>query len=45
MSLMGNVIWTVSSMDFDYWAAFVGGEKKIKIDGLKLHTGSDDITH
>ena len=44
MSLMGNVIWTVTSMGFDYWAAYVGGEK-IKTDGLKLHTGSDDITH
>ena len=40
MSLMGNVIWTVS---FDYGAAIIGGEK-IKTDGLKLHTGSDDIT-
>ena len=29
---------------FDYWAAYVGGEK-IKIDGLKRHTGTDVITH
>ena len=41
---MGNVIWTVRSTGFGYWAAYVGGEK-IKTDGLKLHTGSDDITH
>ena len=44
MSLMGNVIWTVSSTGFDYWAAYVGGEK-IKTDRLKVHTGFDDITH
>ena len=44
MSLMGNVIWTVRSMGFGYWAAYVGGEK-IKTDRLKRHTGSDDITH
>ena len=46
MSLMpmGNVIWTISSTGFDYWAAYVYGEK-IKTDGLKLHTGSDGITH
>ena len=41
---MGNVIRTISSTGFDYWAAYVYGEK-IKTDGLKLHTGSDDITH
>ena len=29
---------------FDYWAAYVGGEK-IKIDGLKRHTWTDVITH
>ena len=31
----------------DYWAAYVGEEKgqKIKTDGLKRHTGSNDITH
>ena len=29
---------------FDYWAAYVGGEK-IKIDGLKRHTQTDVITH
>ena len=28
MSLMGNVIETVRSTGSDYWAAFVGGEKK-----------------
>ena len=28
---------------FDYWAA-IGGEKT-KIDRLKRHTRSDDITH
>ena len=28
---------------FDYWAAYVGGEK-IKIDGLKKRTQSDVIT-
>ena len=43
MSLMGNVIGTVRSTGFDYWAAYVGGEK-IKTDGLKQHTSSDDIT-
>ena len=40
----GNVIETVRSMGSDYWAAYVGGEK-IKTDGLKGHTSSDDITH
>ena len=40
---MGNVFWTVSSMGFDYWAAFVGGEKNQ--NKLKLHTGSDEIIH
>ena len=30
---------------FDYCAAYVGGEKKIKIDGLKGHTRTDVITH
>ena len=44
MPLMGNVIGTVSSTGFGYWAAYVGGEK-IKTDGLKRHTGSNDITH
>ena len=47
MSFLGNVIWTVSSTVFGYWAAYVGGEK-IKTNRLKLHighTGSDDITH
>ena len=44
MSLTGNVIETVRSMGSYYWAAYVDGEK-IKTDGLKLHTGSDDITH
>ena len=44
MSLMGNVIWTVRSTDFGYWAAYVGGEK-IKTDGLKLHIGFHDIAH
>ena len=29
---------------FDYWAAYVGGEK-IKIDGLKRHTRTDVIIH
>ena len=29
---------------FDYWDAYVGGEK-IKTDRLKQHTGSNDITH
>ena len=23
---MGNVIWTVRSTDFDYWAAYVGSD-------------------
>ena len=44
MSLMDNVIGAVRSTGFGYWAAYVGGEK-IKTDGLKRHTGSDDITH
>ena len=43
MPLMGNVIGTVSSTGFGYWAAYVGGEK-IKTDGLKGHNGSDEIT-
>ena len=37
MSLMGNDIWTLEvrvSTVFDYWDAYVGGEK-IKPDGLK----------
>ena len=34
---MGNVNETVRSTGFDYWAAYVGGEK-IKTDGLKWHT-------
>ena len=29
---------------FDYWDAYVGGEK-IKTDGLKRHTRTDVITH
>ena len=41
---MGNVIWMVRSMGFDYWDAHVGGEK-IKTDGLKQDTGSDVIIH
>ena len=45
MSLMGNVIWTVRSTGLGYWAAYVIGGEKIKTDGLKRHTGSDDITH
>ena len=44
MSLMGDVIETVRSTSCDYWAAYVGGEK-IKTDGLKRHTWTDDITH
>ena len=44
MLLMGNIIWIFSSTGLDYWADYVGGEK-IKIDGPKLHTGSNDITH
>ena len=45
MSLMGNVIWTVRSTGFGYWAAYVGGEK-IKTDGLKRHKWTDVIpTH
>ena len=44
MSLMDNVIGAVRSTGFCYWAAYVGGEK-IKTDGPKRHTGSDDITH
>ena len=43
MSLMDNVIGVVRSTGFCYWAAYVGGEK-IKTDGPKRHTGSDDIT-
>ena len=42
---MGNVIETVRSTGSDYWAAYVGGEKKIKTDGLKRHTQTDVITH
>ena len=30
MSLMSNVIETVRSTASDYWAAYVGGEKKSK---------------
>ena len=37
MSLMGNVIENIRRMGFDYWAAFVCGEK-IKTDGLKQRT-------
>ena len=44
MLLMGNVIKTVRSTGFDYWAAYIGGEK-IKTDGLKRHTRTDVITH
>ena len=43
MSLMVNVIKTIRRMGFDYWAAFVGGEK-IKSDWLKQHTWIDVIT-
>ena len=30
MSLMGNVIETIRSTGSDYWAAYIGGEKKSK---------------
>ena len=30
---------------FDYWAAYVGGEKKIKIDGFKRQIWTDVIIH
>ena len=43
MSLMGNVIAIVRIMGFNYWAAYVGGEK-IKPYGLKQHTRTDVIT-
>ena len=36
-----EVLWV--SAVFDYWAAYVGGEKN-KIEGLKRHTRSDVIT-
>ena len=29
---MGNVIWTVRSTGFGYWAAYVGGEKSKHTD-------------
>ena len=32
------------SAAFDYWAAYVAGEK-IKVDGLKRHTRTDVTTH
>ena len=35
-------VWV--SAVFDNWAAYVGGEK-IKIDRLKRHTRTYDITH
>ena len=35
-------VWVLAV--FDYWDAYVG-EEKIKTDGIKRHTGSDDITH
>ena len=41
---MGNDIETGSTMDSDYWAAYVGREK-IKINGLKRHAQTDVITH
>ena len=41
---MGNDIKTVRCTGSDYWAANVGG-RKIKTDGLRLHTRTDVITH
>ena len=32
---MGDDIWTVRSTGFGYWAAYVGGEKKVKQTDLK----------
>ena len=34
MSLMGNVIKTFRNTGSDYWAAYVGGEKKSKLIDL-----------
>ena len=39
MSLMGNVIKTVRNTGYDYWAAYIGGEKN-----QNRHTQTDVIT-
>ena len=42
---MGNVIKAIRSRGYDYWAAYVGGEKKIKIEGLNpIPTGLGHVT-